>query len=185
MLSPKSLLTEEEYLQGELDSEIKHEYLAGDVYAMVGASVAHNRIALNIATNLHLVVKGSGCSVFMSDVKLRTEVLGDVCYYYPDLMLVCDVEDNETYYRTNPCMLIEVLSDSTERIDRREKLFTYTSLPSLKEYLLSSQKERRIEQYLRREDGNWTHKIFTENGIPLACVETVLELDSVYEEVLQ
>jgi len=180
--APKILMSVDDYLSGELVSEIRHEYVGGEVYAMVGASDRHGLIALNLATALRPRIRGTGCQLFMADMKLRVQVAGEIAFYYPDLLLSCDPEDRETYFRSRPCLVVEVLSETTERIDRREKLYAYTSIPTLREYLLLSQD--RVEAELRRRVGDgWEVHRIVEGAIPLVCLGLEVPLATVYEDV--
>lgn len=129
----------ETYLQGELVSEIRHEYIAGQVYAMTGVSTAHNLIACNLLAALHAHLRGSPCQVFMSDLKLHLRIAGDDIFYYPDLMVCCQAEDRARYWREQPCLIVEIASESTARIDRREKFLAYREIPTLEDYLLVEQ----------------------------------------------
>ena len=89
-VAPRQRLSEQEYLEGERSSEVRHEFVGGDTYAMVGASDRHGLVALNLATALRPHVRGTNCQLFMADMKLRVEVVGEVAFYYPDLLLSCD-----------------------------------------------------------------------------------------------
>ena len=145
----KPFLTVEEYLEGEKHSEIKHEYLGGEVYAMAGASRQHNLISLNLAAALRAYTQSGPCQVFMADMMLRLKVLAADVFYYPDLMVGCDPADTNDFYLERPTVIVEVLSDSTERTDRREKLWSYLTLDSLQTYLLVSQRRPEITVYER------------------------------------
>ncbi len=96
--------TETEYLRSERTSEVRHEYLGGNVHAMVGASATHNLITGNLFSELRPQVRGTGCQLFMADMKVRLEKTGDTLFYYPDLLLSCDAEDRANYYRTSPAL---------------------------------------------------------------------------------
>src|SRR6202012_3089269 len=102
--------TVEEYLEGEKMSEVRHEYFDGHVTAMAGASADHEGVAMNIATTLHLHLKGKPCRVFKDGMKLRLEVQKKDLFYYPDIMVACDPKDQNPFFRRNPKLLIEVLS---------------------------------------------------------------------------
>lgn len=149
----KQVLSEEDYLAGEEGSDVRHEYLAGEVYAMSGASARHNIICGNLFAALHHHLAGGPCRVFMSDLKVRLKVLEEVYYYYPDVMVACRPEDDASHYRELPCVIVEVMSETTERIDRREKALAYREIPALEEYVLISQDRPEIIVY-RRAD-NW------------------------------
>ncbi len=179
--SRRTALTVPEYLEGERASEIRHEYIDGEVYAMVGASDRHGLIANALAFALTPAARRGHCQLFTSDMKVRLEIADQTLFYYPDLLLTCDPDDRERYYRTRPCLIVEVLSETTERIDRREKLLAYQTLPSLQEYLLVAQDERHVTVYRRR--GGWRAEYFTDGTIPLDCVDEPLAVDAVYADV--
>lgn len=147
-------LSEEDYLAGETLATIRHEYIDGRIYAMAGANARHNLISGNLFYHLRRVTgKGGSCQVFMNDMKLR--IFEKNTFYYPDVMLCCDPEDNHDLYRESPCLIAEVLSPSTETIDRREKLLIYQKIPSLKYYLLIATHQMKVDYYQRAEDNNW------------------------------
>ena len=175
-------LSVEDYLEGELRSEIRHEYVAGRVFAMTGASRAHNLIALNIVTALHAHLRGGPCKAFMSDLKVRVEKAD--AFYYPDIAVTCHPADTQAYYLTHPCLVVEVLSPSTEGIDRREKLLAYQSLDSLKEYVLVAQGAVQVEVYRRDGEGGWW--LYTYTGgeeLRLEAVDFALSVAAVYQDV--
>ncbi len=174
-------LSVEDYLRGEEGGDVRHEYIGGDVYAMVGTSDRHNLIAVNLATALRPHLRGTPCRLFMSDMKVRLRVASDEAFYYPDLLLACDPDDRATYYRTRPCLIVEVLSETTERIDRREKLLAYTGIDSLQEYLLLSQ--NRVEAELHRRVDGWRAQIVTTGDVRLQCLDLAVPLATVYEDV--
>ena len=117
----------------------------------------------------------------MSDMKVRLRVASDDAFYYPDLMLACDPDDRATYYRTHPCLIVEVLSKATERIDRREKLLAYTSIDSLQEYLLLSQDRTQAELHRRAE--GWRAQILTAGEVRFQCLDAAVPLATIYEDV--
>ena len=179
--SLKPFVSIEDYLAGEERGDVRHEYLDGQVYAMTGASDRHGLIVNAIAFALTPAARRKGCQLFTSDMKLRLEIAGKTLFYYPDLLLTCNPADRETYYRQSPCLLVEVLSESTARIDRREKLLGYQTLPSLETYLLVEQGTRLVELY-RRSNG-WRVEDFEQGDIPLDCLDTVLPLEEIYRDV--
>lgn len=147
-------LTFNQYLQMEVQSNIKHEYIDGQTFAMAGASDAHVTIALNLATDLRSHVRGSGCRVYISDMKARIESLNR--FYYPDIMVTCEERDQETpTYKSFPTLIVEVLSDSTEAFDRGDKFADYQEIISLREYVLISTKRKRVDCFRRGEQGLW------------------------------
>ena len=174
-------LSVEDYLASEDGGEVRHEYIDGQLYAMTGASDRHGLITLNIATCLRPLLRGTPCQLFANDMKVRLKISQQDIFYYPDLLLSCDPTDRATYYRSKPCLLVEVLSDSTARLDSREKRFAYQTIPSLKEYLLVSQSTRLVQIYRRRQD--WAREICTQGSITLDCLAYDLPLEVIYEDV--
>jgi Uma2 family endonuclease len=139
-------LSPAEYLEAETHSPIRHEYLNGELYAMTGTSQRHNLITTNLFLGLHRGLGDRPCLVFLGDVKLQVAAAN--AFYYPDLMVVCRAEGvlaGEAQLVTDPRLVAEVLSPSTEGIDRREKLAAYRQLPSLEEYMLVAQERRLLE----------------------------------------
>jgi Uma2 family endonuclease len=176
----KTPLSVEAYLEGELHAEVRHEYLAGEVYAMTSASAAHSLIAGNLFAVLHAHLRGGPCRVFMSDMKLRLRHGRDDYFYYPDLMVACRPEDNARYWREQPKLIVEVLSDSTERIDSREKLFAYQNIEAMQEYVLLAQDKREATVYRRAED--WSAvRPGGEGLLELASVGLSVALEQLYE----
>jgi Uma2 family endonuclease len=178
-------ISEAEYLALEAQSPLKHEYVAGGIYAMTGASLRHNVIALNIAALLRAHLRGSPCRTFMSDAKLRVNKLNS--YYYPDVMVTCDprhqnITPGDTVIEA-PRLVVEILSNSTEATDRREKLLAYRSLPSMLEYVLVSQEVASVEIHRRQGDIGW--QIITlspGDPVELNSVELVSDFAAIYEE---
>ncbi len=145
-----------DYLAGELLSEVRHEHIGSDIYAVVGASDRHNLIAGNLFAALRPLVRGTPCQLFMADMKVHLTVAGEDAFYYPDLMLACGPRDRARYYQERPCLIVEVLSEATERIDR----LAYSRIDSLQEYLMLSQNEplaesTRIFRPLRAYEANY------------------------------
>lgn len=174
-------LDEAEYLALEARSPVRHEYIAGEVFAMTGASIRHNIIALNIATAL----RGTPCRALMEGVKLYLKK--ERSYFYPDVMVTCEPRllelDAQAQVVDSPVLIVEVLSPSTEGIDRREKLRAYRTLPGLKEYAMVSQDECRVELHRRRGDIGWDIITFEPGDtIELASVELQLPIADVYFE---
>lgn len=182
---PYRPLDESEYLALEARSPVRHEYIAGEVFAMTGATVRHNIISLNIATALRTHLRGTPCRALMEGVKLYLKK--ERSYFYPDVMVTCESRllelDAETQVVDSPVLVVEVLSPSTEGIDRREKLRAYRTLPSLKEYAMVSQDECRVELYRRRGDISWDI-ITYEPGDPVefASVELTMPMADIYFE---
>ena len=178
-------LDEGEYLALEARSPVRHEYIAGEIFAMTGASIRHNIIALNIATALRTHLRGTPCRALMEGVKLYLKK--ERSYFYPDVMVTCEPRllelDAQVQVVDSPVLIVEVLSPSTEGIDRREKLRAYRTLPSLKEYAMVSQDECRVELHRRRGDIGWDIITFEPGDmIELASVELALPIAEVYFE---
>jgi Uma2 family endonuclease len=177
-------LTPEAYLQMEEHSPIKHEYIDGYIYAMVGANDAHVTIAGNLFALLRSHVRGSGCRVYMSDMKARIESLNR--YFYPDVMVTCDLRDRETPLEKRfPCLIVEVLSDSTEAFDRGDKFADYQTLDSLQEYVLINTKRQRVECFRRNEAGLWVLQSYTDKQptFQLQSINFEGSIADLYEDV--
>jgi Uma2 family endonuclease len=177
-------MSTDEYLEGELHSDTRHEYLAGEVYAMAGAGEKHNRVAGNLFFHLRAASRGKPCGVFISDMKLRIDASD--AFYYPDVLVTCDPADTQPLFKTLPCLLVEVLSPSTEATDRREKLQAYRKLPTLRHYLLVSQEQRSVQWQQRDETGQWLISDLEGSGtLDLTCpgMAVTVTLDDIYEDV--
>ncbi len=171
-------LSVEEYLRTEPASPVKREYVAGRVYALAGASDRHVRLAGNLFALLWLAARGGPCRVYTSDMKVR---VGDR-FYYPDVMVVCDPEDREEYYKTKPCFVAEILSGATEAVDRREKLLAYQSLDSLRGYLLAGTEEPAVEYYRRDASGQWWRSELRGTGsFRVDCLGAEVRLEDLYQ----
>ncbi len=176
-------LTKEEYLSGEQDGELRHEYVGGEAYAMTGASRRHGLIVGALFAALRPAARGKGYQLFSNDMKVHLQHAGEEAFYYPDLVLTCNHDDHADYFVTHPCLIIEVLSATTERIDRREKLYAYTGgLASLREYVLVAQDRRHIEIY-RHTAADWSHESIEEGPLHLNCLDIELAVDTVYEDI--
>lgn len=175
----KPLISVVDYLNAELVSEVRHEFVNGEVYAMVGTSIAHNLIAGNLFAKLHGRLSGGPCQVFMSDVKVRIRTEQEDRFYYPDLAVTCGDQYPSEYYTDNPILIVEVLSDSTERRDRSEKFYAYRKLPSLQEYVLVAQDLMRVEIY--RRAGGWDLELYgSEDRLHLDSVNLEMAVAEVY-----
>lgn len=177
------LLSIEEYIEGEKLSEVRHEYIGGLVYAMAGASDEHNAISLNLASALLAHLRGKSCRVFMADSKARLRADAEDIFYYPDLMVACDPRDTNRFFKRFPRVLVEVLSESTERIDRREKFLSYTQIETLEEYILVAQDK--MEVTLFRRANRWQAELFNAatQSLPLASIDFSIALPAIYEGV--
>jgi Uma2 family endonuclease len=179
-------MTEAEYLAFEQDSDIKHEFVNGDVFAMTGASWRHNVICSNVNIALGGQLANKDCTVVASDMRLK--VASRVSYRYPDLMVVCGdpaFVDDRTDTISSPTVVIEVLSASTALVDHNEKLHEYIRLTSLHEYILISQDAAQVERFLRQEADEWLYKQITgiESRLDLRSIGCTLALSDVYNKV--
>jgi Uma2 family endonuclease len=174
-------LSVEEYLEGERLSEIRHEYVGGQVYAMAGGSDDHNRIAGNILTALHGALRGKRCEPFMTDMKLKLPESD--AFYYPDVLVVCDPADNAKYFRERPTVVFEVLSPDTERTDQREKRYAYGSIPTLKVYVIVAQDRRELTILRRERSGSWKPEVLTgsDQVLKLPEIRVEIPLARIYE----
>lgn len=174
----------EDYLAGELKSEIRHEYIGGLVYAMAGTSSEHNIICQNLLIALRSHLRGRPCQVFVESVKLRIRTGNEDTFYYPDLIITCDPRDTERYFKTFPKVLIEVLSPDTERIDRREKFSSYTQIESLEEYILVAQDQTEVTVFRRAT--NWRPEVANQpqQRLRIESLDFTLSLSAIYDSAL-
>ncbi|ANE43770.1 Uma2 family endonuclease [Deinococcus puniceus] len=186
-------MTEEEYLRTEPLSPFKREFVAGYVYplhgdglyAQAGASSAHGEIVLNIAATLLGAARRQGCRVYAADMRVNTSSpTGKRVYFYPDVVVTCEPMTPESVVSQAPCLLIEVLSPSTGHTDRTDKVWAYTSLPSLQMYLIVSPSQRHLRVIERTADGWQETERRGQEAVDLACLGSTLTLDEVYAGVL-
>lgn len=172
------LISPEEYLQGELISEVKHELIDGHVYAMAGASANHERIAGNIYRKFGNHLEDSPCEPFGSDMKLRV----DSNFFYPDVIVDCHFDNAEPYFSRTPIIIVEVLSKSTRRTDETIKLMSYITIPSLQEYVLIQQDFADIE-VIRRSEGWLPRHYFLGDEITFEAIGLTLPVEEIYHRV--
>jgi Uma2 family endonuclease len=179
----KVFITVEQYLALEKESLVKHEYLAGEMFAMAGSSRNHSRIAQDTGHSIARQFAETKCEDYNSDLRVRTGPAG--LYTYPDLSIVCgeSVLDGETL--TNPTAIIEVLSDATEAYDRGEKFRLYQRIPSLLLYILISQDKPQVEVYERKAEGCWSYGLTEglQSVVELPAIGCVLSLADVYARI--
>jgi Uma2 family endonuclease len=182
----KAYITPEEYLRLERQAEYKSEYVNGEIFAMSGASRKHNLVAGNIVAELNRQLRGKPCEVYPSDMRVKVTATG--LYTYPDVVVVCGepkFEDEYVDTLLNPTLLVEVLSQSTERYDRIAKSSYYRTLDSLAEHLLVAQDEVRLEQYVKQANGQWL--LFEcsslDKVVELPSISCSLALRDVYDKV--
>ena len=183
---PEHYITEQEYLDGERISDIKHEYVAGQVYAMTGASANHNFIVASIIGTSLQALKGKKCKVMPSDMKVS--IPRKKSYFYPDVSIVCGdlwIGDQYRDVLLNPTIIFEVLSPSTEAFDRSKKFEAYRSIPSLREYILVAQHRVYIEQYVRQAHNQWNLIIINDIDamLELISIQTTLSVREIYAQI--
>jgi Uma2 family endonuclease len=183
MIAHSNYISPTEYLASEENSLIKHEYRCGDIYTMAGASNNHVLICVNISSLLRNHLRGKGCRTYIADTKVHIESLNT--YYYPDVVVSCDDKDRVfSNFLRYPCLVIEVLSDSTEAFDRGDKFADYRQLKSLQEYVLISQTRKRVESFRKNPEGLWVLSSYTEGDI--VSLETLgfsCTIADIYEDV--
>ncbi|HEX3719468.1 MAG TPA: Uma2 family endonuclease [Verrucomicrobiae bacterium] len=177
------LVSVEDYLAAEETSEIRHEYLGGLVYAMAGETTTHNQIVGNLYLAIRNHLKNKPCRVYMSDIRVNFDIRDDEYFYYPDIVVTCDKRDTHPRFVRHPRLIIEVLSESTERIDKREKFFAYTGMPSLDEYVLVAQNAPEITLFRRSSDWKAEKISGTKATASLRSLKLSLPLSAVYEGV--
>ncbi len=176
----------EEYLERERQAEFRSEYRGGEIFAMAGAKIRHARIVTNLVRHLGNRLAGGGCSVFSTDVKLHAPEAQ--LYTYPDVMVICgepSIEEDLQDIVTNPTLIVEVLSKSTQNYDRGEKFEYYRTLASLREYLTVAQDRIHVEQHVKQPSGQWLLTEFTDKAasIVLSSLGVELPLSDVYGRV--
>ena len=176
-------MTVGEYLRFEESSQVKHEYVAGEVYAMSGGTSRHNLIAGTIF-RLLLGAEQSPCRVYISD--MRIDAASDR-YYYPDVVVVCTPIAELDSVARGPCVVVEVTSPISARVDRGEKLDAYRRIPALRAYLVVDHRRRRVERHWRDSStGEWTREEIVgaaQTPIPVPRLDVSLTLDGIYRRV--
>lgn len=181
-------ISTEEYLRAEREAGTKSEYLNGDVFAMAGASRAHNQITSNLVVSLAGKLSERPRSVYVSDMKVRTKTRETNKYSYPDVVVTCgdeSFEDDKNDVLLNPLIIIEVLSESTEAYDRGLKFFHYQLIPSLRDYLLVTQDYCRVEHYQRRDDNQWVYSEYhsLDDEVKIATLDCSVSTAEIYRRV--
>jgi Uma2 family endonuclease len=184
--APVRKLSPQEYLAQERRAEFRSEYFAGEVFAMAGASYEHTLIKDNVAREAGNQLKDSPCHVLTSDMRVKIDATG--LYTYPDMTIVCDkpqFEDAFVDTLLNPRVIVEVLSDSTEKYDRGRKFAHYRQVPSLHEYVLVTQDQPLVERYVRQPDGSWLLTAFDKllDVFIFASVPVQIQLAEIYRGV--
>lgn len=175
-------LSVNDYLAGEADSPVKHEYMAGEVFAMAGATEAHATIAGNVFAMLRAHVRGGPCRVYIADMKLR--VAQADAFFYPDVFVTCDPADaSEPIAKQSARVVVEVLSESTEAYDRGAKFAAYRQLEQLDEYVLIDSRSRSAEVFRRNSEGWLFQPVAKGDRLRLLSVGFDCTLDQIYEDV--
>ncbi len=176
-------LSPEEYLEWEEKQPIRHEYINGEPYAMTGGTIFHNDITINLTAALKSHLRGRGCKVQMTDVKLGMSEKGN--FFYPDIMVTCDERDRkERLIIYHPCLIIEVLSPSTEAFDRGEKFKFYPQIDTLQEYVLIDSQKISIEVFRLNDQGRWElHPYQETEEITFSSIQFSCPLSLIYEDI--
>ncbi len=177
-------LTPEEYFDWEEQQQIRHEYIDGEVYAMTGGTLNHSEIASNLNFLLKSHLRKGGCRVFNSDARVNIHNSND--YVYPDASVSCDERDRSaTKFLSHPCLIIEVLSASTEAYDRGDKFGLYRRSPSLQDYLLVSTNKIAIDIYHKNDQGRWEIISYAAGDlVELDCINLTLPIEEVFENIV-
>lgn len=170
-------LTTAEYFALEEAEGVKHELVDGVAYAMVGVSRPHNQIALNLAGWLNQRL-ASPCTTFIAEMKLRVRTALAENFYYPDVMVSCDPGDTARHWVDRPCLIVEILSDSTTRFDLNEKFVTYRGIESLAEYLVVAQDARQV--VMHRRDAAWAPRPQAAGDLALDSLGLAISMDDLY-----
>jgi Uma2 family endonuclease len=176
--------TPAEYFAWEEQQLERHEYIDGEVYAMSGGTINHSKVSSNFNFILKNHLRGGECQVLTSDARVNIHQSND--YVYPDVSVTCDSRDRETpQYITYLCLIIEVLSDTTEAYDRGNKFLKYRQNPCLRDYVLVSSKEIAINLYHKNEQGDWIILNYrTGDTVPLKSIDLSFAIKQVYEDIV-
>ncbi|WP_448605070.1 Uma2 family endonuclease [Thermoleptolyngbya sp.] len=176
-------LSPQEYLDWEATQDIKHEYLDGEVFAMTGGTIAHNLISGNFYALLKSHLRGKGCRIFIADVKVQVSERG--AYFYPDVMVSCDERDRPAVNLIqHPCLIVEVLSPTTEAFDRGEKFRRYRQLSTLQEYVLIDATQISVDRFRRLSETHWELQSFAaEDTLELTSIDWQGAIALLYEDV--
>lgn len=179
-----NIVSEEDYLAGELESPVKHEYVAGRVYAMSGGTANHSAVASNFIGALRGGMGRKGCRTFTGDLSIRIEQIAGVSFFYPDASVVCAPIEGDAQFTSEPTVILEVLSPSTRRIDETSKLQAYLTMPSLQVCLLAESDQPFVRVYRRRGD-QFVIEVYegSDGEISLSEIQASLSLDALYLDV--
>ena len=181
MSEARQLISRFDYLSMERENRVRHEWVGGALFAMVGASGVHVRLTGRVFAALLPMADAHGCRAYASDMRVMTEHVG----YYPDVMVACG-EQPDPYFETAPCLLVEVLSPTTRDIDQREKLAAYKAIPSLRHYLIVHQDQPRVAHHFRFDDGDWQLEIVGPiDTIELTCPPVGIPLGELFDGLVE
>lgn len=172
-----------DYLAAEDGSATRHEYLGGLVYALPDETRNHNQIIGNLLCEIRPALKKSSSRLYVFGIRVNFDLRNDEYYYYPDIVVTCDKRDNDKRFIRHPKLLIEVLSESTERVDKREKFFAYTSIASLEEYVLVSQTPKEVTVFRRANHWKAEKVSGAKARVTLASLKFPLPFSAIYEGV--
>ena len=171
-------ISEQDYLQGELLAEARHEYIDGQVHAMAGASENHNLLSVNIATELKTRLKGTPCRTFIVDMKVKV----GANFFYPDVMVVCQEDNQSEYYKTAPVIIVEVLSKSPRRFDQTDKRLRCQRIPSLEEYVLIEQDKGEIQVFSKKDQWQ-SFYYYLGDDITFSSLGVTVRVEDIYYQV--
>jgi Uma2 family endonuclease len=181
-------VTIRDYLERERKSEVKHEFVDGELISMAGNREAHNLIVVNLIREISSALKGKRCRAYESNQ--RVKVVDRPRYRYPDVLVICgptefDANDDQQMSITNPKLVVEVLSDSTAIADRGEKFRDYRAAPSFEQYVLVSQTSPMVETFLRQSDGSWRMEVKTglDQGVELRALGITIPMAEIFANV--
>lgn len=176
-------MSPQEYLEWEPTQEIRYEYIDGEIFAMTGGTKSHNRIALNLVTALDSYLLEKGCDIYIADVKVQVSLAAS--YHYPDVVVTCNSRDQDSsQFVQYPCLIVEVLSPSTEAYDRGGKFAQYRKLESLQEYVLIQSENIGVECFRRNQQGLWVLYPYEQGDtITLESVGFSLPVKTLYRQV--
>ncbi|MEM7697964.1 MAG: Uma2 family endonuclease [Verrucomicrobiota bacterium] len=188
LLKGSPYITVEEYLEGEEFSEIRHEYYDGAVTAMAGGTSRHNAATGYFFRKIADKLQGGPCQVFMSDFKVRTPFVRSELFYYPDVFVACEPDDNHRLYRNSPKFWLEVMSNAEDpgSKDRVEKYLVARRMPSMEEYVLVSPDPKKPEVSVFRRDSDWEPpEVVREGEVTLTSIDVTVSIDELYESLAQ
>jgi Uma2 family endonuclease len=183
--NPIPKISEEQYLAIERAAEFKSEFLDGEMFAMAGTSNTHARLQRNLIGEFYAALRGTTCEVFGSETQVK---VSSRAYFYADALVVCGepaTADEHDDNLLNPVVIFEILSPSTEKYDRGLKFQHYRTLASLRDYILVSQDQLRIEQFTREPDGTWTFRDYQrlDEQLKIASIGVDIALQRIYDRV--